>query len=278
MINVSSPMAVSVFDATSISLKNDRQDRLIHQYSGTGIGAGRPMPRGLRANPEMIRRTGPLAVEFLYQNSVMLCACFRPHLTSSKRNRRNWAKHEAISYLWGFIAEMFDEIFNGHAADVSETEIISDRLGKPHLLIGASEELDVSFSYEGRTMWTAVCRAGGGIGIDAAQSSSFPDDYPFHRAFQEGELEIGFKTGEAAAMIWSAKEAVVKALGFGFHFVDPLHLRVEPCFLCHGGGVLKVYFTHRTLEALCIKVENPVYLRILRHGGMWISVATINKG
>ncbi|MGB6066343.1 MAG: 4'-phosphopantetheinyl transferase superfamily protein [Desulfomonilaceae bacterium] len=219
----------------------------------------------------------PLTLEFSNRYPGILCACFRLHFTGRDRKRRNWAKQAAVSSLWASIAEMLDEVPNPNVADLPSIEIASDKLGKPHLLIDGSELPAVSFAYEGDTLWVAVCRTGFSIGIDAENAASFRGDYPFQRVFQEGELEIRDKREDAAAMIWSAKEAVVKALGCGFHLIDPLHLRVESCSECHEKTVLKAYLTDGIMEGSLVSAEHPAYVRIFRHGGTWVSVALVAR-
>jgi hypothetical protein len=226
---------------------------------------------------ELLQPQTPLALEVLHHGPRMLYACIR--LPYSKRNRRwrNWAKEAAVSSLVSFLSEMYDEFRGGMAARVPNMEIVSDSLGKPHLIIDGSDGPAVSFAYEGDTMWVAVGPEDSSVGIDAAESASFRGNYPFHRAFHEGELELDGEKDEVAALIWSAKEAVVKALGCGFHLVDPLHLLVKPCSGAHGKSLLKVHLIDRSRERLRMQAENPVPVSVFRYGGMWISVASVSR-
>ncbi len=218
-----------------------------------------------------------LVSEFLRRDAEVLCACIRLPYSDRNRSLRNWAKQAAVSELLPFVSEMNGEFRREMAAGVPNMEIVSDSLGKPHLLIDGSDGPAVSFAYEGDTMWVAVGRKGSSVGIDAAESASFSGNYPFHRAFHEGELDLGGEKDEVAALIWSAKEAVVKALGCGFHLVDPLHLRVEPCSGDHGKSLLMVHLIDRSRERLREQAENPVPVSVFRYSRTWVSVASVSR-
>jgi phosphopantetheinyl transferase len=76
----------------------------------------------------------------------------------------------------------------------------------------------------------------GSVGIDVAYPEEFADGYPFARAFTPDELDCARMlchndTARGAALIWSAKEASVKATGAAFNLIDPLEVRVgSPLF------------------------------------------------
>jgi phosphopantetheinyl transferase (holo-ACP synthase) len=93
--------------------------------------------------------------------------------------------------------------------------------------------------------------------------------------FHEAELEHGDAKEDVAALIWSAKEAVVKALGCGFHLVDPLEVMVELRCGDHQSLLLKARLAERAREKLGVKAENPITLKSLRHSETWVSVALL---
>jgi phosphopantetheinyl transferase len=120
-----------------------------------------------------------------------------------------------------------------------------DPLGKPHILLGAAPGPALSFSWSAGRLWAAVGRSESGLGLDAAAPEEFAGSYPHQRVFMEAEWQAGvtLTTGnrkEAAAMLWSVKEAVVKAWGCGFHFLSPRQVEAqfaglgEPGYLWHG--------------------------------------------
>jgi phosphopantetheinyl transferase len=119
-----------------------------------------------------------------------------------------------------------------------------DQLGRPFLTVGGEPGPAVSFSEAGGWTWAALAAAAQ-VGCDAAQAGEFPGGYPFHRVFHPEELAhasrlCGGDPGEAAALLWSLKEAAVKALGVAFHFMAPLELRVGQSIAWHGGVLFQV--------------------------------------
>ena len=72
-------------------------------------------------------------------------------------------------------------------------------------------------------------------------ADEFQKDYPVHRVFHPEELHHALRLadgdpGEASALLWSVKEAVVKALGCAFHLVDPRQVNVYPAVERQDGG------------------------------------------
>lgn len=103
-------------------------------------------------------------------------------------------------------------------------------LGRPLLRLGAKPGPSLSFSEAGDLLWGAVA-GGGQVGLDAAREEDFTPPYPYSRAFGQAEWDWAWRhcqgrTAVAAALLWAAKEAAVKALGVGFHTRDPLDLEV----------------------------------------------------
>jgi phosphopantetheinyl transferase len=104
-------------------------------------------------------------------------------------------------------------------------------LGEPYLLLGDQPGPSLSFSHGKGRLWAAMSSKGR-VGIDVAYPEEFAADYPFARAFRPEELDRARAlcqndTARGAALIWSAKEASVKAIGTGFNRFDPLDVRVE---------------------------------------------------
>jgi len=99
-------------------------------------------------------------------------------------------------------------------------------LGQPRLILGGQPGPAVSFSQAAGRIYAALTPAGQ-VGVDAAMPAEFGAGYPMARAFRPAEvdwarpLNDGAAAG-AAALLWALKEAAVKALGVGFHFLDPL--------------------------------------------------------
>jgi hypothetical protein len=103
-------------------------------------------------------------------------------------------------------------------------------LGQPRLILDGQPGPAVSFSQAAGCLWAAMTCTGQ-VGVDAAMPAEFEPGYPMARAFQPAELDwarplSGGDTAGAAALLWALKEAAVKALGEGFHFLDPLAVEV----------------------------------------------------
>jgi phosphopantetheinyl transferase len=108
----------------------------------------------------------------------------------------------------------------------------------------------------------------GRVGVDAARQEDFQAPYPYARAFHPEEWDGAWRhcRGEsalAAALLWAAKEAAVKALGVGFHTKDPLDLRVA---LLGPAG-----------EGLDLLVQTPEAVRVWARPleGGWLALAVV---
>lgn len=116
-------------------------------------------------------------------------------------------------------------------AERGPCRIVRDHMGRPELLDGEGGRHSVSFSRVAGRTWAAWTPNGEHVGIDGAEASEFLGNYPFHQAFGLEEWHRALKKNggderEAAALLWSAKEAVVKAIGCGFRLVNPLQVTV----------------------------------------------------
>jgi hypothetical protein len=109
-------------------------------------------------------------------------------------------------------------------------ELATGPLGQPFLKLGGRPGPSLSFSEAGGLVWAAMAGRGR-VGVDAAREADFEAPYPYSRAFGAEEWDWAWqfcqgRTAAAAALLWAAKEAAVKALGVGFHTRDPLDLEV----------------------------------------------------
>jgi hypothetical protein len=107
-----------------------------------------------------------------------------------------------------------------------------DPLGKPQIWLDGAAGPALSFSWSAGRLWAAVGRSDSGLGLDAAAPGEFAGSYPHQRVFMESEWQaaVTLTAGdreEAAALLWSVKEAVVKAWGCGFHFLSPRQVEVQ---------------------------------------------------
>jgi phosphopantetheinyl transferase len=107
-----------------------------------------------------------------------------------------------------------------------------DPLGRPRARLGAAPGPSLSFSWCSGRLWAAAGRSENGLGLDAAAPGEFTGSYPHRRVFREAEwqtalIQTGGEQAEAAALLWSVKEAVVKARGCAFHFLGPRQVQVH---------------------------------------------------
>ena len=152
-------------------------------------------------------------------------------------------------------------------------------LGRPHLLVGDVLGPAISFSEGGGNIWAALCGDGFDIGIDVAAADEFQGEYPLHRVFHDQELHhaslmTGGDLAEAAALLWSIKEAVVKALGCGFHLVAPQEVHVLPSV---GGGKEYTFSVRLSGKALARyplgAAGRSIWVRSYALEGRWLSIA-----
>ena len=159
--------------------------------------------------------------------------------------------------------------------------MVHDRLGKPHLMLGAHRGPSISFS-EGRgKVWAALCGDESDMGIDVAEAAEFRGEYPFHRVFNAQEFLLALnRTGgdleKASALLWSVKEAVVKALGCAFHFVDPLQIHVYPSIQEDDGFTFPVRLSGKALSRFPTGA-GPLWVRSFPQVKMWLSIAILNR-
>ncbi len=161
-------------------------------------------------------------------------------------------------------------------------DLLYDKKGKPYLKRDCPHAPSISFSYWEDEAWMALGPGDCSLGIDVAHSSEFPVDYPFDKAFSRWELILaggvtGLARHGAAALSWSVKEAVAKAMGEGFrelNFTDielsHLHKGSEPL-----AGIAIVHNWNNRAERSRLVKEVPFVS--LYHADKWISIAMVKR-
>jgi phosphopantetheinyl transferase (holo-ACP synthase) len=148
----------------------------------------------------------------------------------------------------------------------------------------------ISFSEGGGRVWAALCGDESDIGIDVAGTDEFHTGYPFHRVFHPQELQHALRSADgdlekASALLWSVKEAVVKALGCGFHLVDPRQITVYPSEEGAAGGPIAenwgytfpVGLSGRASVRFPMDAGQSLLVRSLPQRKMWLSIALLNR-
>jgi hypothetical protein len=119
-----------------------------------------------------------------------------------------------------------------------------------------------------------------------AGTDEFQKEYPFHRVFHPQELQHALRLAggdleKASALLWSIKEAVVKALGCAFHLVDPLQITVYPSAGeaegVNGGYTFPVGLSGKALMRFPIAAGRSLWVRSLPQRKMWLSIALLNR-
>ena len=228
------------------------------------------------------------AVRFPHQRGTVLYACLPCDTETIAGHRTSGAgdKQRLASILWEHLVGMegspwTDRRFSNRA-DLP-IQVVHDPLGRPQLLPGECEGPAISFSEGGGKIWAALCGDTSDIGIDAAETDEFPKEYPFNRVFHAQELQHALRLAsgdseKAAALLWSAKEAAVKALGCAFHLVDPRQIYVYPSAAEKDGWyTFTVCLSGKALVRFPIAAGRSLCVRSLPQSKMWLSIALLNR-
>jgi hypothetical protein len=199
------------------------------------------------------------------------------------------ARHRLVSTLWDHLGAM--DSFPWKRCQSSDRtpfpiQLLRGALGRPHLLLGEYRGPAISFSEGGGRVWAALCGDDSDIGIDVAGSDEFTGEYPSNRVFHPEELEYALcladgDRGKASALVWSVKEAVVKALGCAFHLVDPRQITVYPS--ANGaagvdeGYAFPVVLSGKALMRFPMAAGRTLWVRSFPERNMWLSIALLDR-
>jgi phosphopantetheinyl transferase (holo-ACP synthase) len=227
------------------------------------------------------------AVRFPHQRGTVLYACLPCDTETIAGHRTSGAgdKQHLASILWEHLVGMEGSSWTdcrfSNRADLP-IQVVHDPLGRPQLLLGECEGPAISFSEGGGKIWAALCENTSDIGIDAAGTDEFPKEYPFGRVFNAQELQYALKLAggdseKAAALLWSVKEAAVKALGCAFHLVEPRQICVYPSATEKDGWyTFTVCLSEKALLRFPIAAGRALWVRSLFQEKMWLSIALLN--
>ena len=198
-------------------------------------------------------------------------------------------KHGLVTTLWDHLVATESPLWKRCQSSTRAAfpvQVVRSLLGRPHLLLGEYRGPAISFSEGGGNVWAALCGDESDIGIDAAGADEFQREYPFHRVFHTQELQhavrlAGGDLEMAAALLWSVKEAVVKALGCAFHLVDPRQITVYPpaggAVEANGGYTFPVSLSGKALVRYPIAAGRILWVRSIPQRKMWLSIALLNR-
>ena len=198
-------------------------------------------------------------------------------------------RHRLVSTLWDHLVATESPLWKRcqtYNRTAFPIQVVRGLLGRPHLLLGDYRGPSVSFSEGGGKIWAALCGDESDIGIDAAGHDEFRRGYPVHRVFHPQELQHALRMADgdlekASALLWSVKEAVVKALGSAFHLVDPRQITVHPSSEGtvgeDGGYTFPVGLSGKALVRFPIAAGRSLWVRSLPRVKMWLSIALLNR-
>jgi phosphopantetheinyl transferase len=208
----------------------------------------------------------------------------------SKGCRTNQAgdQHRLVASLWDHLLELRarenPQGKGGQAANRASApiQVVHDSLGRPQLRWGEIRGPAISFSEGGGKIWAALCGDDSKIGIDVAEIDEFQGEYPVHRVFHGPELQhalslTGGDLARAAALLWSAKEAVAKALGCAFHLVSPRQINVYPAVGSGGGYTFPVGLSGKALVRFPLNPGRSIWVRSLPQAQMWLAIALLDR-
>ena len=227
------------------------------------------------------------AVRFPHQKGTVFYACspYDTETISGHRASRTADKIHLVSilreHLVGMKGSPRTDCRFSNRADLP-IQVVYDPLGRPQLLLGEYEGPAISFSEGGGKVWAALCGDESDIGIDVAGTDEFHREYPFHRVFHPQELHhalrlAGGDLGKASALLWSVKEAVVKALGCAFHLVDPRQITVYPSAGGDGGYTFPVCLSGKALVRFPMMASRYILVRSLPERKTWLSIAFLSR-
>jgi hypothetical protein len=198
-------------------------------------------------------------------------------------------RRRLISALWDHLATMKSPIWKRCQSPdraAFPIQVVRGLLGRPHLLLGKYRGPVISFSEDGEKVWAALCGDESDIGIDAAGADEFEREYPFHRVFHPQELQHALRLAggdleKASALLWSVKEAAVKALGCGFHLVNPRQINIYPstegAVGGDGGYTFSVGLSGKAQMRFPIGAGRSIWVRSLPQRKRWLSIALLNR-
>ena len=225
-----------------------------------------------------------LCVSFLAGVSSSMPPCRGPPQPPPECvTRRTENRRRLVTILWETFGRRKVLLKRPHFSNrvALPIRLVHDPLGRPHLLVGEHRGPAISFSTAGEEVWAALCGDESDIGIDVAGSAEFQEGYPMHRVFHVQELHqalelAGGDLAKAAALLWSVKEAVAKALGCAFHLVNPRDIHVYPSAVEEGGAAFSVRLSGKALEWFPMADRRPITVRSLPQAGTWLSIAALN--
>jgi hypothetical protein len=163
---------------------------------------------------------------------------------------------------------------------VRDFSLSANSLGQPRILVDGRPGPPISFSWCAGRLFAALGTPDTLIGLDAASPEEFTGPYPCERVFNPAEWQAATlltrgNREEAGALLWSAKEAVVKAMGWGYRFFGPPRLRLEFQGLGEHGPLWRGHLPAPAADQAPQAIPNIVPTASIRLPRVWLSLAWI---
>lgn len=204
------------------------------------------------------------------------CICHSEELPSNHRENRPALHQKIARRLLSAMSEYSPCPMAPPSNDSSSVTVDKNRLGRPVLALDGMPGPSISFAYHNRKVWGAMCEAPHQCGIDVASASEFDEKFPIRKVFWPQEIteamQFAGSVESALALLWSAKEAVVKAAGCGFHLVDPVEVCLECIHSCNGVLNMKAHIRVSS-SAKSPRVTGLFKAGCFRHEEKWICIA-----
>jgi phosphopantetheinyl transferase len=205
------------------------------------------------------------------------CVCISEELPSNHRENRPGLQEKIarrlLSGMGNYSAFRIDHASNNN----SPVTVHKSRLGRPILALNGMPGPSISFSYHNSKVWGAMCEIPHQCGIDVASSSEFDEKFPLQKIFLPKEIteaiQFAGSIESALALLWSAKESVVKAAGCGFHLIDPIEVCLEFIHNCNDVQNMNAHIRESSNPARSHRVSDLFKVGSFRHDEEWISVA-----
>jgi hypothetical protein len=225
-------------------------------------------------------------VSFVHRRGPVFYASLPHDAAPLGQGTNGGAKQRLVSILWDHLVELESPLWKRSQSSnrtACPIQVVHGPLGRPHLLLGEYRGPAVSFSEGGGKVWAALCGDESEIGIDVAGPDEFQREYPLHRIFHAQELQHALRLAgrdleKASALLWSIKEAVVKALGCGFHLMDPRQIYVHHS-VERGDGIytFPVCLSGKALLRFPTASGRSLLVHSLPQERMWLSIALLDR-
>lgn len=159
------------------------------------------------------------------------CVRREERLLDKENSYRQLVKEQVTYHLLHLLNKVRGNGQLGRHARRMVITLAKTSLGKPILVTPSRMDVSISFSYGYRDIWGAICECPLRCGVDIASVEDFDHKFPVAKVFSPEEFQAGSliegDRNSLMALLWSAKESIVKAAGCGFHLIPPCFVKLR---------------------------------------------------